>query len=144
MRKILINLGSSIDLLQMLAYKQMEYSPSTLENSGCILIGFKGASTVSLGDVVLPIQDDLITLNVRFLVIEDLSLYNTIMGSVWLYKMKVIPSTYHQVVSYLTEVGQVDLLGNQLVARQCYLVIVKVGQIDPTGNESESTGAKDQ
>lgn len=62
MRKILIDLGSSTDLLQMLAYKQMEYSPSTLENSGCILIGFKGASTISLGDVVLPIQDDLITL----------------------------------------------------------------------------------
>lgn len=53
--KILIYLGSSTDLLQMLAYKQMEYSPSTLEHSGYILTGFKGASTVSLGDVVLPI-----------------------------------------------------------------------------------------
>ena len=34
--------------------------------------------------------------------------------------MKVVPSTYHQIVSYLTSTGQVDLLSSQLAARQCY------------------------
>ena len=61
---------------------------------------------------------------------------------VWLHKMKVIPSTYHQMVSYLIESGQVDLLGSQLVAQQCYQVTVKVGQIDLTGDEPESSSAK--
>ena len=49
--------------------------------------------------------------------VDDLSLYNVIMGRAWLYIMKVIPSTYHQMVSYLTEEGQVDLLGSQLATR---------------------------
>lgn len=33
-RRVLIDPSSSVDLLQMLAYKQMGYSPSTLENPG--------------------------------------------------------------------------------------------------------------
>ena len=38
--------------------------------------------------------------------------------------MKVIPSTYHQKVSYLTNIRQVDLLSSQLAARQCYQLSV--------------------
>ena len=71
----------------------------------------------SLGDVVLPVQTGPIILNVWFSMVDDLSLYNVIMGRAWLYIMKVIPSTYHQMVSYLTEEGQVDLLGSQLATR---------------------------
>ena len=51
MRKNLIYPRSSIDLLQMLAYRQMGYFPSALENPSCILSGFNEASTISMGDV---------------------------------------------------------------------------------------------
>ncbi|RVW71376.1 hypothetical protein CK203_060935 [Vitis vinifera] len=81
--RILINLRSSANLLQMSAYRQMGYSWSALENLGRILTRFSGASIVSLGDVILPIQADPVTLNVRFSVVEDLSPYNAIMDG-WL------------------------------------------------------------
>ena len=118
--KILIDLRNFTDLLQMSANRQMGYSLSALENTVLILTSFNGKSTVSLGDVILLVQVGPITLNVRFSVVEDLSPYNTIMGQVWLHKMKVISSIYHQTVSYLIEARQVDLLGSQLIARQCY------------------------
>ena len=51
----------------------------------------------------VPVQDGQVTLNVRFLVVDDLFPYNAIMGYTWFHKMKVIPSTYHQMASYLTE-----------------------------------------
>lgn len=86
----------------------MEYSPSALENPDSILINFNGALTVSLRDVVLLVQANLVTLNVHFSVVEDLSPYNAIMGRVWPHKMKVIASTHHQMVSYLTEARQMD------------------------------------
>lgn len=86
----------------------MEYSPSALENPDSILINFNGALTVSLGDVVLLVQANLVTLNVHFSVVEDLSPYNAITGRVWLHKMKFIASTHHQMVSYLTEARQMD------------------------------------
>ena len=66
----------------MSAYKQMRYSSSTLENPGRILISFNKASIVSIGDVVLPVQVGPVTLNVYFLVVDDLSSYNAIMGHV--------------------------------------------------------------
>lgn len=75
--------------------------------------------------------------------VEDLSPYNAIMRQVLLHKMKIILSTYHQIVSYLTEVGQVNLLSSQLVFRQCYQVTVEAGQIDLAGDELESSSAKD-
>ena len=75
---------------------------------------------------------------------EDLSSYNAIMGRVWLHKMKVILSTYHQIVSYLIEAGQADLLSSQLVAQKCHQVTVEVGQIDPTEDEPKSSSAKSQ
>lgn len=58
----------------------MEYSSSALENLGCILSEFNEATTISLGDVVFPIQVGLTILNVHFFVVEILSPYNAIMG----------------------------------------------------------------
>ena len=57
--------------------------------------------------------------------VEDLGPYNAILGRVWLHAMKAVPSTYHQMISYLTESGQVDLQGSQLAARQCYQLLLR-------------------
>ncbi|KAL6320610.1 hypothetical protein AAG906_008610 [Vitis piasezkii] len=92
----------------------MGFTPLNLEIPEQILLGFNGASTMSLGDIVLLVQVGPVTLNVQFLVVEDLSPFNTILGHAWLHGMKVIPSTYHQMVSYLTEDGQINLYGSQL------------------------------
>ena len=121
-RRILIDPGCSTDLLQASLIKQMGLEISGLENPRRILSGFNGAATTSLGDVVLPVQAGLVICNVKFSVVEDLSPFNAILGRTWLYYMKVIPSTYHQMVSFLNEDGQIDLYGSQLAARQCYQI----------------------
>nr|CAN79252.1 hypothetical protein VITISV_038224 [Vitis vinifera] len=98
-----------------------------LENPGRILSGFNGSSTTSLGDIVLPVQAGPVTLNVQFSVVQDLSPFNIILGRTWLHYMKAIPSTYHQMVSFLTNNGQIDLYGSQLAARQCYQIAREAG-----------------
>ena len=55
LHRILINLGSSANLLQMSAYRQIRYPPSTLENPDHILIGFNKATIVSLGNIVIVV-----------------------------------------------------------------------------------------
>ena len=80
-----------------------------MEKPGRILSGFNGASTTSLGNIVLPVQADPVTLNVQFSIVEDLSPFNAILGGALLHGMKVIPSTYHQMVSYLTKDRQINL-----------------------------------
>ena len=118
--KVLVDSDSAIDLLQLLAFNQMRLSLGLQNSVGQILFGFNGATTVTLGDVTLPIRAGLVTQQVSFSIVGDLGLYNTIMGWALLHLMKVVLSTYHQMVSYLTNEGQVDLLGSQLAVRQCY------------------------
>ena len=121
-RRILVDPGSSVDLLQVSVIKQMGLELFSLENPGRILSRFNGAATTSLGDVVLPVQAGPTILKVQFSVVEDLSLFNAILGRTWLHYMKVISSTYHQMVSFLTEDEQIDLYDSQLAARQCYQI----------------------
>lgn len=125
----------------MSVYKQMGFPPSTLENLGCVLSGFNGASTTSLGDIMLPIRARPVILNVQFLVVDDLSPFNAIMGRIWLHDMKVIPFTYHQIVSYLTEEEQINLYGSQLAAHQCYQVAREAGSNSDNEPPIEPVGA---
>lgn len=132
-RRVLIDSGSSTNLLQILPYKKMELSSSALENPRWILSRFNGATTTSLRNVILVIQAGLVTMNVQFSMVEDLSPFNAIMGHAWLHNMNVIPSTYHQMVSYLIKDSQIDFFGSQLAAHQCYQVALESGL--PTSSE---------
>ena len=116
MRRILVDPGSSTDLVQASVVGRMGHSLTGLENPGRILSGFNGSSTTSLGDIILTVQAGPVTLNVQFSVVQDLLPFNVILERTWLHYMKVIPSTYHQMVSFLTNEGQIDLYGSQLAA----------------------------
>ncbi|XP_034694078.1 uncharacterized protein LOC117920578 [Vitis riparia] len=143
-RRILIDLGSSADLVQASVISHMGHNLVGLENPRRILSGFNWASTISLGDIVLPVQAGSVTLNVQFSVVQDLSPFNVILGRAWLHCMKVIPSTYHQMVSFLTEEGQINLYGNQLAARQCYQITREAGTSQEDKSLPESTHTLDQ
>ena len=95
----------------------MKLSLDVVNSAGRILSGFNGATTLTLGNAALLVTAGPVTQQVLFSIVEDLGPYNAIMGQAWLHLMKVIPSTYHQTVSYLTNAGQVDLLSSQLAAR---------------------------
>ncbi|RVX09469.1 Transposon Ty3-I Gag-Pol polyprotein [Vitis vinifera] len=95
-RRILVDPGSSADLVQASVVGHMGHTLTGLENPGRILSGFNRSSTTSLGDIVLSVQADPVTLNVQFSVVQELSPFNVILGCTWLHYMKAIPSTYHQ------------------------------------------------
>ena len=144
MKRILVDPGRSADLLQVAVIKQMGFIPSNLENLGRNLSGFNGSSTTSLGDVILPVQAGPIILNVLFSMVDDLSPFNAILGHTWLYGMKAIPSTYHQMVSFITQEGQINLYGSQLAARQCYQIAREAGPNVDRKHSSKEASASDQ
>ena len=98
----------------------MKLSIDVVNSAERILYDFNGATTITLGDVELSVKVEPITQQVLFLIVKDLGPYNAIMGWAWLHLIKAIPLTYHQMVSYFTNAGQVDLLSSQLAKRQCY------------------------
>ena len=123
--RMLVDLGSATDLLQLPAFNQMKLSPQMLNSAGRILFGFNDVTSMTLGDITLIVQAKPVTKQVLFSVVEDLGPYNFIVGRAWLLSMKVVPSTYHQMISYLTSSRQVDLLSSQLAARQCYQLSIR-------------------
>ena len=70
--RVLVDLGSTIDLLQLPAFRQMNISFDRLSSTGRILSGFNGATTVTMGDIALPVKVGLVVQQVLFLVVEDL------------------------------------------------------------------------
>ena len=54
--KVLVDLGSAVDLLQLLAFNQMKLSPLMLNSAEQILSGFNSSTTITLGDITLPVQ----------------------------------------------------------------------------------------
>ncbi|RVW90003.1 hypothetical protein CK203_035894 [Vitis vinifera] len=85
-----------------------------------------------------------VTLNVQFSVVQELSPFNVILGRTWLHYMKAIPSTYHQMVSFLTNEGQTDLYGSQLAARQCYQIAREAVANQEDASPPEPSIAHDQ
>ena len=114
---VLVDPNSGADLLQLPAYKQMNIFFDMLSYAGRILSGFNGATTVTMGNIALLVKVGLVVQQVLFSVVEDLGPYNAIVSRAWLYAMNVVPSTYHQIISYLTSAGQIGLLSSQLAAR---------------------------
>ena len=103
----------------------MQVSLDKLSSAGRILPGFNGATTLTVGDIALPVKAGPVTQQVLFSMVEDLGPYNAIVSRAWLQAMKAVPSTYHQTIIYLTSAGQIDLLSSQLAARQCYQLLVR-------------------
>ena len=79
--KVLVNPSSVVDLLQLPAFRQINISFDRLSSACRILLsGFNGATTVTMGDIDLPVKAGPVVQQVLFLVVEDLSPYNAIVG----------------------------------------------------------------
>ncbi|RVW90530.1 hypothetical protein CK203_031039 [Vitis vinifera] len=121
-RCILVDPGSSADLVQASVVSHMGHNLTGLENPGRILSEFNGSSTTSLGDIILPIQAGPVTLNVQFSVVQDLSPLQCHLGA----HMTTLHESHPLYISskgkFPYQDGQIDLYGSQLAARQCYQI----------------------
>ena len=106
-RRVLIDNGSSADILYLLAYQQMKIEKSKLHLIGAPFVGFIGDKVCPKGIVSLPIivgtHPKQVSKMVNFLVINYPSVYNAIIGRLILNRLRVITSTYHLIFKFLTD-----------------------------------------
>ena len=122
MKRILMDPSSVADLLYLPVLLSLSYEPDNLCNPGRVLVGFNGSQTNSLGEIVLPVSTRLVTVLILLIVINELSSFNAILGHTWIHAMKALSSSYHQMLSFRTPLGQVDIRGEQNAARIYYEV----------------------
>ena len=85
-----------------------------------------------VGTVTLPMvvgaYPQQITKDMNFLVVDCSSSYNAIIGRPTLNSLKAVTSTYHLSIKFPTEYGVGQVQGDQLAARECYLIMLAMDE----------------
>ena len=132
--RVLIDNGSSVDIIFASAFDKMGVGREKLEPVNTHLRGFSGEKVLPLGSIQLvltlgepPCQ---VTTTARFLIVDTPSAYNMLLGRPSLNAIKAVPSAYHMIIKFPTVHGVGTVQGDQRVARECYTASMKQRAVD--------------
>ncbi|XP_041016133.1 uncharacterized protein LOC121258653 [Juglans microcarpa x Juglans regia] len=138
-RRILIDNGSSADILLWEVFTRMGIDAAQLHSAPMSLKGFSGSMVHPLGTITLTVLTSstpcTTSIIVNFLVVRTLSSYNSIIGRPTLNSLQAVMSTYQLKMKFLTPHGVVEIRGEQVLARECYVQELKQkdGRVTPDG-----------
>ena len=132
--RVLIDNGSSADIIFASAFNKMDIGREKLEPVNTHLRGFSGEKVLPLGSIQLvltlgepPCQE---TTTTRFFIVDAPSAYNMLLGRPSLNAIKAIPSAYHMIIKFPTIHGVGMVRGDQRVARECYTASMNQKAVD--------------
>ncbi|XP_074351792.1 uncharacterized protein LOC141690937 [Apium graveolens] len=134
-KRILVDNGSAANIMMLSTLTQMGLVESDMIKKSTTLVGFSGETKRTLGEITLPTYAQGVNLLEKFYIINVDSSYNIIMGRPWIHNLKVVPSTYHQVLKFPTPWGAQEIRGDQSMARDCYMTCLKP-TVQHHGNET--------
>ena len=140
-RRVLVDNGSSVDILYFLAFQQMRLGRDRLRPVSSPLVGFGGMKVQPVGTITLPVvvgaYPQQITKDVNFPVVDYSSSYNAIIGRLTLNSWKAVTSTYHLSVKFPIKHGVGQVQGDQIAVRECYLAMLAMNEQVQTMNIEE-------
>ncbi|XP_012830430.1 PREDICTED: uncharacterized protein LOC105951520 [Erythranthe guttata] len=142
-KKILVDGGSSADIMYLHAFKQLGIDNARFNPISTPLKGFTGEGVLSMEEVELPISlgenPCRITKIIKFLIVDKPSPYNVILGRPAIHTFKSVPSSYHQKWKFPTPYGTGEILGDRRLARECYARALREPSKKPKRPEGETT-----
>ncbi|XP_024020400.1 uncharacterized protein LOC112091317 [Morus notabilis] len=122
--RILVDNGSSVDLLYSDCFEKMGIQKEQLEKTSRPLCGFTRDSVIPQGTIWSPIitgeKPRQATTMANFVVIKGGSQYNAMIGRPTLQALRAITSVYHQKVKFPTPNGVDEMKSNQYEATVAY------------------------
>ncbi|XP_074342676.1 uncharacterized protein LOC141680312 [Apium graveolens] len=123
--RVLDDNGASVDILFHDTFIRMGYNDSQLTSSNAPIYGFNHMECKVEGAIQLPVtigeEPREATQMLNFQVVKAASTYNAIMGRIWIYAFKAVPSTYHMVLKFPTRNGAREARGDQKMAHVAML-----------------------
>ena len=127
-KRILVDNGSSADIIYLPAFQQLKLDPKRLRPFESPFVSFSGDRVYPKGIVTLTItvgaQPRQLTRQLDFLVVDCPSSYNVIIGRPTLNRWKAATSTYCLKVKFPTDNGVGEVKGDQILARECYQAVL--------------------
>ena len=134
MKRVLVDQGSAVEVMYPNLYKGLNLKPKDLSPYDSPLVSFEGRTVTPKGMIRLPVQTDSDVVEVNFIVVDAYSPYTAI---VRLHALGAVSSTLHQKVKYPSGGRVKEIVGNQVMARQCI-----VSAISRRPNNEPSTSAE--
>jgi hypothetical protein len=126
---ILIDTGSSTDILYKSAFELMKIDRRKVIPARHSLVGFTGEQVLLFGSIEVTVMARAYprqrTIMVRFIIIDRPSSYNVILGRTALNDLQAVTSTPYLSMKFPTEEGTSVEKGNQRMARECYNTSLK-------------------
>ncbi|CAL2266812.1 unnamed protein product [Prunus armeniaca] len=111
--------GSAANILQLAVIQQMGLE-AKINKSARSLTSFNGATTVTVGTIDLDVYSPPVVCLQTFMVINEVSPYNGILGRPWIGMINAIASATHQKIRYPIPGGGVGQINSdQTMARKC-------------------------
>ncbi|XP_026435202.1 uncharacterized protein LOC113332918 [Papaver somniferum] len=117
--KILVDSGSSVDVLFYHTFKEIGYDDINLAPVEYDIFGFNGTATIPKGEITLTITIDTLETIVTFSVVEVDIPYNAIIRRPWIHGVRGITSTFHQCIRFPVPDGIGEIKGDIIQAKEC-------------------------
>ncbi|XP_039686891.1 uncharacterized protein [Medicago truncatula] len=111
--KVLVDTGSSLNVLSKTTYTQLAYQDAPLRRSGVMVKAFDGSRKDVLGEVVLPITVGPQVFQVNFQVMDIQASYSCLLGRPWIHEAGAVTSTLHQKLKFVKNGKLVTVNGEE-------------------------------
>ena len=123
-KRVMVDQGSVAEIMYPDLYKGLNLKAKDLMLYSSPLVSFEGKIIIPKGQVRLPVQIGSEVVEVDFIIVDAYSPYTAIIARPWLHTLRAISSPLHQKVKYPSR-GQIkEILGDQVLARQCMVAAI--------------------
>ena len=123
-KRVMVDQGSAVEIMYHDLFKGLNLRIEDLTPYNSPLISFEGKIIIPQGQIRLPVQFGLETVEVDFIVVDAYSLYTAIVARPWLHTLEAVSSTLHQKIKYPSGGKIEEILGDQTMARQCMIAAI--------------------
>lgn len=110
---ILIDTGSSLNVMPKSTLVKLKYQGGHMRYSGIIVKAFDGSRKSVIGEVDLPIEVVPHVFQITFQVMDIVSAYSCLLGRPWIHEAGAITSTLHQKLKFVKNGQVVTVNGEQ-------------------------------
>ncbi|XP_019233664.1 PREDICTED: uncharacterized protein LOC109214225 [Nicotiana attenuata] len=116
-KRVLMDPGSSANIIRWRLLEQTKLTGSIIPASK-LLAGYNLASVTTRGEILLPMNAEGVMKTTLFEAVDGDMGYNINLGRPWLHEIKVVPSTYHELLKFPTPEGIKQIRGDQPAAKE--------------------------